>query len=44
MCTTELGKVANLMPEFKKRNCKVMALSIDTVESHKKWIPDIEET
>lgn len=44
VCTTELGSVAKLMPEFEKRNVKVMALSVDTVEEHKKWIKDIDET
>lgn len=44
VCTTELGRVANLMNEFKKRDVKVIALSVDAVESHKGWIGDIEET
>lgn len=44
VCTTELGEVARLKPEFDKRNAKVMALSIDDVESHKGWIGDINET
>jgi alkyl hydroperoxide reductase subunit AhpC len=44
VCTTELGEVAKLKPEFDKRNTKVLALSVDDVESHRKWIPDIEET
>lgn len=42
VCTTELARVAQLVPEFKKRNCKLIALSIDTVESHKGWIEDIK--
>ena len=44
VCTTELGMTARLKPEFEKRNCKVIALSVDSEESHKKWIPDINET
>lgn len=44
MCTTELGTVANYVPEFKKRNTKVIALSVDGLESHKLWIKDINET
>jgi alkyl hydroperoxide reductase subunit AhpC len=44
VCTTELGRVSKLKAEFEKRNCKVVALSVDDVESHKKWIGDIEET
>ncbi len=44
VCTTELGRVAKLKGEFEKRNCKIVAVSVDDVESHKKWIKDIEET
>ncbi len=44
VCTTELGEVARLAPEFARRNTKVMALSVDSVEDHRKWSADIEET
>ena len=44
VCTTELGTVANYKPQFDKRNTKVIALSIDDLESHKGWVKDIEET
>ena len=44
VCTTELGYVAGLQPEFQKRNCKVIGLSVDPVTSHSKWSTDIEET
>uniref|UniRef100_B8HRV2 Peroxidase n=1 Tax=Cyanothece sp. (strain PCC 7425 / ATCC 29141) TaxID=395961 RepID=B8HRV2_CYAP4 len=44
VCTTELGVVARLKPEFDKRNVKALALSVDDVESHLGWIKDIEET
>src|SRR5258708_2023396 len=44
VCTTELGMVAKLKPEFEKRNCRVIALSVDDVTSHKGWTKDIEET
>ena len=44
VCTTELGYMAGLQPEFQKRNCKVIGLSVDPVTSHSKWSADIEET
>jgi len=44
VCTTELGKTASLMEEFKKRNVKVIALSVDPLADHQTWIKDIEET
>jgi alkyl hydroperoxide reductase subunit AhpC len=44
VCTTELGFTAKLADEFRKRNVKVIALSVDPVESHKKWIEDINDT
>jgi len=44
VCTTELGRTASLKEEFDKRNVKVIALSVDSVESHKGWINDINET
>jgi thioredoxin-dependent peroxiredoxin len=44
VCTTELGAVAKLRDEFSKRNVKVIALSVDGLESHKGWIGDINET
>jgi thioredoxin-dependent peroxiredoxin len=44
VCTTELGAVAKLKSEFDKRNAKVLALSVDPVESHLGWVKDIEET
>jgi thioredoxin-dependent peroxiredoxin len=44
VCTTELGYMAGLQPEFEKRNCKIIGLSVDPVSSHGKWANDIEET
>ncbi len=44
VCTTELGAVAKLKPEWEKRNVKVIGLSVDGVESHHQWEKDIEET
>jgi alkyl hydroperoxide reductase subunit AhpC len=44
VCTTELGRTAALKDEFAKRNVKVLALSVDSVESHHGWIQDINET
>ena len=44
VCTTELGRVAQLKDEFARRNCKVIALSVDPLDSHNSWIGDIEET
>jgi alkyl hydroperoxide reductase subunit AhpC len=44
VCTTELGYMARLQPEFEKRNCKIIVLSVDPVSSHSKWAADIEET
>jgi thioredoxin-dependent peroxiredoxin len=43
VCTTELGRLAALKPEFEKRNCKLIGLSVDPVESHLKWEKDITE-
>jgi thioredoxin-dependent peroxiredoxin len=43
VCTTELGKTALLKGEFAKRNVKVIAVSVDDLDSHNRWIPDIEE-
>ncbi len=43
VCTTELGRVAGLKSEFDKRNTKVIALSVDSVEDHKGWAPDIAD-
>ena len=43
VCTTELGRVAQLQDEWAKRNTKVIALSVDSVEDHNAWKPDIEE-
>ncbi len=44
VCTTELGAVAKMMDEFKKRNVKVLAVSVDPLDSHKGWVKDINET
>jgi len=44
VCTTELGYMAKLKPEFEKRNIKVIGLSVDPVENHSKWAVDIQET
>ena len=44
VCTTELGYMARIKPEFDKRNTKIIGLSVDSVEDHKRWSNDIEET
>jgi thioredoxin-dependent peroxiredoxin len=44
VCTTELGYMARIEPEFTKRNAKLIGLSVDPVENHSKWADDIEET
>jgi thioredoxin-dependent peroxiredoxin len=44
ICTTELGSVAKLSPEFQRRNVKLIGLSVDSVEDHYTWLDDIEET
>ena len=44
VCTTELGYMAGLQPEFAQRNCKVVGLSVDEVSNHEAWLKDIEET
>ena len=44
VCTTELGYMAKIEPEFRKRNVKLIGLSVDPVDSHARWLGDIEET
>jgi alkyl hydroperoxide reductase subunit AhpC len=44
VCTTELGYMAGLQPEFERRNCKIIGLSVDPVDDHRAWSKDIEET
>jgi alkyl hydroperoxide reductase subunit AhpC len=44
VCTTELGDMARLKPEFERRNCKIIGLSVDPVEDHVRWSQDIKET
>ena len=44
VCTTELGYMAGLAPQFAERNCKIIGLSVDPVQSHGEWAKDIEET
>jgi alkyl hydroperoxide reductase subunit AhpC len=44
VCTTELGYAARLKPDFEKRNCKIIGLSVDSVEDHENWSKDIAET
>jgi thioredoxin-dependent peroxiredoxin len=44
VCTTELGYMAGLKPQFEKRNCKILGLSVDPVDDHVRWSKDIEET
>ena len=44
VCTTELGYMAKLKPEFDKRNVKILAVSVDPVSEHRVWVKDIEET
>jgi alkyl hydroperoxide reductase subunit AhpC len=44
VCTTELGYMAKIEPEFRKRGAKLIGLSVDPVDSHKRWLSDIEET
>ena len=43
VCTTELGYMAKIKPEFDKRNCKILGLSVDSVDDHNRWSKDIEE-
>src|SRR5690606_12297227 len=44
VCTTELGRMAQLQDEFTKRNAKILAVSVDSLEDHKGWVKDINET
>ncbi|HKC15067.1 MAG TPA: peroxiredoxin [Steroidobacteraceae bacterium] len=44
VCTTELGYLARLQPEFMKRGCRIIGLSVDSVDDHRRWARDIEET
>ena len=44
VCTTELGYMARIKPEFEKRNTKIIGLSVDSVDDHERWAKDIEET
>src|SRR5437868_13872182 len=44
VCTTELGYMAKVKPEFDRRNTKIIGLSVDPIDSHGKWLDDIEET
>jgi alkyl hydroperoxide reductase subunit AhpC len=44
VCTTELGYMAGLKPQFDQRNCKILGLSVDPVGNHSRWVKDIEET
>jgi thioredoxin-dependent peroxiredoxin len=44
VCTTELGYMAGLQPDFEKRNCKIIGLSVDPASSHSRWAMDIEDT
>ena len=43
VCTTELGLVAKMQPEFERRNCKIIGLSVDSVDDHKRWKDDIKD-
>jgi alkyl hydroperoxide reductase subunit AhpC len=44
VCTTELGYMASIKPDFERRNVKIIGLSVDPVDNHAKWAPDIEQT
>ena len=44
VCTTELGYMAKIKPEFDRRNVKIIGLSVDPIDNHEKWASDIEET